>query len=256
MELKNELIYVNKRLAMVLDLQFFAKKAAADTEVELTEKDEADKRNYDLLRNDVIEGIGAEKDAPYRKVLIELMSLIDEADGNETIDNVDHIKESLEKAAIPENKKAILSKKIRVLQKRVERRLTTKLGEVVKSLRTASGLSLRELEDLTGVTASYINRIESGHKTAPSIAVVKQLSEGLGYDLFQIYTSKIQHSKTVTDLVLKENYYLHDGEEANLEQKESLFKILNMIQEREFKQNQAADVMELLQEIQNFKSLH
>lgn len=242
---KNDIIIANEcGLLVNLDLQFFAGN---------DEDEKAVLMDYEAVKkqHDAPEG----QKTPYYKELNIILHLIDEADGNETDENVEEIQDALDNALLPENVKAAITKKVRVLRNRVERRLTNQLGETVRTLRDNAHLSLRELESLTGVTASYINRIESGHKTAPSIAVVKQLSQGLDFDLFSIYTSKKTKYKNLNDIILKSSYQLTDGESASIAQKEALYKIFNTIQERDFNENQTMDVMTLLEQIKAFKSI-
>lgn len=231
-------------LITMVNLQFFAEKA---------ETNEPELKNYDLLRNEYLNGLV--EDEVGRAEILELIHLIDEAEGKETDENVQEIEQKLGESFIPENKKAIFTKKIRVLRNRVERHLTEQLGEIVRALRLKENLSLRELESITGVTASYINRIESGYKTAPSVAVIKQLSEGLKYDLFQIYKTERKPAADLSSYLLKGDYTINKDVKPTIQQKEALYNIFNIIQEREFTKTQAMDVMELLTEIQKLKSI-
>lgn len=55
-------------------------------------------------------------------------------------------------------------------------------------IRTQKGMSLRELEERSGVGKSTINRIENG-ETNPTVEIICQLAAAIGcspYDLFQI----------------------------------------------------------------------
>ena len=51
------------------------------------------------------------------------------------------------------------------------------MGKKVKELRRLNQWSLRELESRTGITASYIYRIENGGNSNPTVNVLKKLSE-------------------------------------------------------------------------------
>ena len=66
------------------------------------------------------------------------------------------------------------------------------LGEYLKSLRDAKGLSQRELADKSGLSNAEISRMESGERKRPSITTIRAVSPylGIGY----------------TDLLLKAGY--------------------------------------------------
>lgn len=50
-------------------------------------------------------------------------------------------------------------------------------GIYLKNLRIQRGLSLKNVEEKLGISASYIHRLESGNRTNPSAQVIKMLSE-------------------------------------------------------------------------------
>lgn len=53
-------------------------------------------------------------------------------------------------------------------------------GKTLHQLRTNRGLSLKDVEHQLGLSASYINRLESGNRSNPSIDVLKMLSDFYG----------------------------------------------------------------------------
>jgi len=53
------------------------------------------------------------------------------------------------------------------------------LGETVRRMRLAKGLSLREMGEIGGLSPSYINRIESGDRGAPTGAVLAKIGKVL-----------------------------------------------------------------------------
>lgn len=54
-------------------------------------------------------------------------------------------------------------------------------GELLNELRTNRELTLRDLEEKTGITMSYIQRLEIG-KNQPSLRVLEQLADVLNVD--------------------------------------------------------------------------
>ena len=55
-----------------------------------------------------------------------------------------------------------------------------KLGESLKARRQEKGLTLTELEAMSGVNITYLGRIERGERF-PSAFILRKLSEPLGY---------------------------------------------------------------------------
>lgn len=59
-------------------------------------------------------------------------------------------------------------------------------GELVKFSRGKQSMSLKELEEKTGISASFIHRIENGKIDNPSVKVVLTLSVALKLDIDKI----------------------------------------------------------------------
>ena len=60
-----------------------------------------------------------------------------------------------------------------------EEKQGTILCDVLKSLRIAKGLSIKQLSKESGISASYIAEIEKGQKTQPSLDTLSKYSEAL-----------------------------------------------------------------------------
>lgn len=52
-------------------------------------------------------------------------------------------------------------------------------GIMLKHYRKLKNLSLKQLEEISGVSASYVNRLERGERKSPSITKILQLAEAL-----------------------------------------------------------------------------
>ncbi|WP_346867574.1 helix-turn-helix transcriptional regulator [Clostridium sp. UBA1353] len=89
-----------------------------------------------------------------------------------------------------------------------------KFGDYLKQLRMQRGLSLKNVEDSLGISASYVHRLESGDRTNPSIQVLKLLgrfynvkdSELLGLTSINAVTPKIDDTlyiRLMNDKVIK-----------------------------------------------------
>ena len=69
------------------------------------------------------------------------------------------------------------------------------IGERVKALREASGLSLRDLAERSGVSAPMLSQVERG-ETSPSITVAARIAAGLELTLSQLL--RLDEGGTVT----------------------------------------------------------
>ena len=57
---------------------------------------------------------------------------------------------------------------------------SSEFGGYLKKLREFKGLTVRKLEELSGVSSSYITNVENGKRSAPSPDILKKLAEPLG----------------------------------------------------------------------------
>ena len=67
---------------------------------------------------------------------------------------------------------------------------TSTIGPALKQLRAAQGLSLRQLAERAGVTASYLSAVERG-KISPTIALLGKVLAALGTDLAAFFTAEL-----------------------------------------------------------------
>lgn len=75
-------------------------------------------------------------------------------------------------------------------------------GEYIKSLRTANGLSQRELAEKAGISNAEISRIETGERKKPSPLTLKAMYEYLGVP----YEELLQKAGYIEEIVEHEGY--------------------------------------------------
>src|ERR1700683_3431165 len=61
------------------------------------------------------------------------------------------------------------------------------LGEYIRGRRIALGMSMRQLEDATGIPRSGLSEIENGHRTTPSPEKLQRIAEALMVDYEDLY---------------------------------------------------------------------
>lgn len=57
----------------------------------------------------------------------------------------------------------------------------------IKIIRNKLGLSVYKIAELTGLTPSYINNLENGHKTNPTKEVMENIAAALGQTVPEIF---------------------------------------------------------------------
>lgn len=125
-----------------------------------------------------------------------------------------------------------VNKKIKVFHNRLDREVNPKFGEKLKELRESKGMSLKDLEYVSGVTASYINRIENG-KRKPSVAKIEKLADALDVDVqYFLDMLNISHIlKNTNDLIefIEKHNYTVNGKAIKKRQRKILNEIIKKI---------------------------
>lgn len=169
-----------------------------------------------------------------------------------------------EKLSVFDRERAIreFNKKIKLFKNRLSRVIEDDFGSWIKQLRKAKGYSLKDLENASGVTASYIHRIETGSRKTPSIPVAESLATALGVsqdDFLRKLNILSSEPKKNDNLSLSEllaiNNFTIDGKRVDTEQKNSIINLLNNILSAEWTaESKFAEGMNLIQDIDTIKA--
>lgn len=60
------------------------------------------------------------------------------------------------------------------------------LGPVLKEIRSSKGLSLREVEQATGVSNAYLSQLENGKVRKPSLFFIHKLARVYGWTIDEL----------------------------------------------------------------------
>ncbi len=71
-------------------------------------------------------------------------------------------------------------------------------GEKIRSLRKSRGLTLTELGDAAGVSASYISQVERG-LCSISLSSLEQISKSLGVNIKYFFFDEIEHAGAINN---------------------------------------------------------
>lgn len=117
------------------------------------------------------------------------------------------------------------------------RRINPNVGTLIRYARERKNYSLKDLENKTGVSASYIMRVEKGERTCPSIPIIKALTGELGLDMAEILELSGEKSnsdvKSLSTLLLTSDFKIGDTI-AEPDTKEILVELIEKIQDSEW----------------------
>lgn len=139
------------------------------------------------------------------------------------------------------------------------REVSKKLGRAIRYYREAQGVSLAELGDRAGISASYLNRIELGERLAPSLPIIKNIADALNVPLEHLIELSIE-STGESQLLLSElilgNDFIIRGKTVNQEIKECLLTLIETIVDFKWgDEEKIEEIYELLILVEDFKQL-
>ncbi|MFI3211281.1 MAG: helix-turn-helix transcriptional regulator [Peptostreptococcaceae bacterium] len=145
-------------------------------------KKEKQLKEWDIL----VEEVNVNSKAPLTKELVNAINeVIDETISNDEIDEIQNIylkamDEIYTEFNLFDSEFVLncINKKIKIFQNRVARLSNKDFGGWISDLRKERGLTLKELELSTGVSSSYIYRLERNPKQAPSFAIIEKIANG------------------------------------------------------------------------------
>lgn len=135
--------------------------------------------------------------------------------------------------------------------------ISTNFGSVIKHARERKGYSLKELEEITGISASYINRLEHCERRAPSYPIIELLADALDLDvseLLEVSSEKdINEAKGISELLLTNDFTI-DEDIVQKNAKELLVSIIEEIASVTWSEKtKMQDSFEILQLVDEFK---
>lgn len=138
-------------------------------------------------------------------------------------------------------------------------KVSDSFGILLKYYRTrVKGLSLKELEELSGVSASYVHRLERGIRKSPSISKILQIAEALQIPnsvlvATIIKETKSQHHISLSEILIQNDYLLNGGY-LNKEAKECLLRINEFVADCQWSPNsKVRELYQLSELIDDFK---
>jgi transcriptional regulator with XRE-family HTH domain len=159
----------------------------------------------------------------------KVVKMIEVVQDNENESDVEEIRALILSGEMTEVMKEKFDRRLKLLQNRLDRAINENFGSFIKHLRESKEYSLKDLEALTGVSSSYINRIEKGERKSPSYQIIKQLADALGQDindLLNIANNNPSHELTSIEQVILTNDFTIGGKQASKELKQKLVDVI------------------------------
>lgn len=146
-------------------------------------------------------------------------------------------------------------KRLRLLEKRLRLLSENQFATWLKALRESHGLSYRQLEHLSGVSSTYLHRLESGAQKCPTIPTAKKIAQAFGIPFEEIakfvasdLTGELPVGEQELDLLklLAVKPLTIGTVSLNKKQRQSLTQLLSLITTETFDSDRLSDTMELL----------
>lgn len=145
-------------------------------------------------------------------------------------------------------------------KEKTERSIGPKFSQVIKYRREEMKLSLSELSELTGISTSYLNRLEKGERQAPSFPIMQMIAKAMGMDISEVLSlaTPLEHEEGVPEireLLLKSDFRVGDSF-ATTEVKEHIIKLIENIVSAEWEDEiKFLECAVILQTVERLKAL-
>lgn len=213
-----------------------------------------------------------------------VMDKIEQAEGKETQEKVDEINSLIKELTYSDEEKQMifnkfsdglatfkhsadapkfvankLKRKARLLENRLQRAIPEGFGSYIKRLRKNKGFSLKDLEKMTGISPSYINRIEKGERKAPSYPIIEKLADAFNVDisvLLSIIGVTVESNVQGFAQVIYSNNFTVNGKMVSDKQKEIIVELIEKMDSVNWDEStKHLDTIELVQIINTYKAL-
>lgn len=150
-------------------------------------------------------------------------------------------------------------KKGKRLANRVEIKTDIFIGEWIKAAREKQGLSFKKLEELSGVSASFIHRVEIGERNAPDLNKLMKIAKALKISPKEVFEmmpeAELLKDKNTTDILNWLTFtYVRVGDQVlKPEQQKNLIKLIELIFETNWDENPTNNANNLIRLIKKIR---
>ncbi|MCM3390236.1 helix-turn-helix domain-containing protein [Ureibacillus chungkukjangi] len=140
------------------------------------------------------------------------------------------------------------------------RSINENFSSMLKHLREKKSLSLKKMEDITGISASYISRMENGERVRPSYPVIELLAFALSVepsDLLEVSSNTTNRKVVPLEQLLFSCEFTLDGV-SSVDSKtiECLLNLIDVINDVEWERDSLiADIYEVTEAVADLKNV-
>jgi transcriptional regulator with XRE-family HTH domain len=138
-----------------------------------------------------------------------------------------------------------------------KREISRTFGQKLRFFRNLRGYTCKELGLLAKMDAGYINKLEMGHRRAPSYPIIRNLAMALKVDITDLIDIDLSEGddlpKKSIQEVLVYNEYLINGKLPSLETRENLLALMQTMLDSEWEENNKhTDTVKILNKVDIF----
>lgn len=145
-----------------------------------------------------------------------------------------------------------LAQKRKTIENRVERSTDARFANWLNATRKSKKMTLQALSVKTGISASYLQRLEKGKRRVPTLTVVKSIADGLDvpyHEVLSVIGNEEEKPLSLNEVIEKQEFLVKD-EYATSEQKKFLKEILAIATGDDFSVQDMNQISSLVLELQ------
>lgn len=93
------------------------------------------------------------------------------------------------------------------------REIDPRFGYIIKRTRIQKGYSLKELKELTGISESYLNRLELNERKNPTYPIMQRIAVALGLNIAELLElanmNETSDVDEITDVIVKSDFRIN-----------------------------------------------
>lgn len=125
-----------------------------------------------------------------------------------------------------------------------ERKISPNFGALIKLNRVNQNLTISQLSEITGVSGSYLSRIETSEKRTPSYKIMLSICNALNISIDELMDSTNvedeNNLKKIDTLIITNDFIIGD-KKATRKQKEAIIDLIEFIFNSELSINKEAE---------------
>ena len=134
--------------------------------------------------------------------VLDIMRALDEIEVKKVNElEISEIQNEIEKLDVNVIIRGQLARRLRMLQKRLDRTVPLDFGAYLRYLREKNGYSLKNIEQAVGISTSYLNRLEMGIRKNPSYPIISKLAEVLQVPITRMLNVATSSQENATDII-------------------------------------------------------